>query len=86
MYYRVSKGTTLHGQTSPIGRNLGRVFNFRSGRVHAVHLLWYGEKQLNLKLKTQPKQFLGSLLLYIALPEHSNEVSSNSCYGQLVLT
>jgi hypothetical protein len=77
VYYRVSKGTTLHGQTSAIGRNLGQVFNFRSGRVHAVHLLCYGVKLPKLKLKTQPKQLFGYLLLDIALPEHSNEVTSN---------
>ncbi len=50
------------------GRNLGRVFNFRSGRVHAMHLLCYGVKLPNLKLKTRPKQLLGYLPLDIALP------------------
>ncbi len=50
------------------GRNLGRVFNFRNGGVHAVHLLCCGVKLPNLKLKTQPKQLLGSLPLDIALP------------------
>jgi hypothetical protein len=34
----------------------------------AVHLLSSKAKQPNLKLKTQPKQLLGSLLLDIALP------------------
>jgi hypothetical protein len=50
------------------GQNLGRVFNFGSGRVHAVHLLYYGVKLPNLKLKTRPKQVLGSLPLHIVLP------------------
>ncbi len=50
------------------GQNLGRVFNFRNGRVHAVHLLCCGVKLPNLKLKTRPKQLLGSLPLDIALP------------------
>jgi len=36
--------------------------------VHAVHLLCYRVKLSNLKLKTQHKQLLGSLLLDIALP------------------
>jgi hypothetical protein len=38
------------------GQNLGRVFNFRNDRVHAVHFLCYGVKLPNLKLKTWPKQ------------------------------
>jgi len=53
------------------GQNLGRVFNFRYGRVHAVHLLCYGVKLPNLKLKTLPKQLLGSLLLDVVLPVQS---------------
>ena len=39
------------------GRNMGRVFNFRNGRVHVVRFLCYGVKLPNLKLKTRPKQF-----------------------------
>ena len=50
------------------GQNLGCVFNFRSGCVHAVHLLCYGVKLSKLKLKTWPKQLLGSLPLDIVLP------------------
>ncbi len=50
------------------GWNLGRVFNYRNGRVHAVHLLCCGVKLPNFKLKTRPKQLLGSLPLDIALP------------------
>jgi hypothetical protein len=53
------------------GQNLGQVFNFRNGRVHAKHFLHYRLKLPNLKLKTRPKQLLGSLPLDIALPEQS---------------
>jgi hypothetical protein len=52
----------------PTGRNLGQVFNFRSGHLHSVHLWCYLVKLPNLKLKTRPKQLLGSLSLDIALP------------------
>ena len=51
------------------GQNLGQVFNFRLCRAccthHAIVLI---TKQPNLKLKTEPKQLLGSLLLTFALP------------------
>jgi hypothetical protein len=50
------------------GQNLGRVFNFRSGCVHAMRLFCYRVKLPNLKLKTRPKQLLGPLPLDIALP------------------
>ncbi len=36
---------------------------------HTMHLQPSVAKQPNLKLKTRPKQLLGSLLLVIALPE-----------------
>ncbi len=51
------------------GQNLGRVFNFKSGHLHALHFWRYQVKLPNLKLKTQPKQLLGSLPLVIALPD-----------------
>ncbi len=50
------------------GQNLGRVFNSRSGRVHAIHSCCYWARLPDLKLKTWPKQLLGSLPLDIALP------------------
>jgi hypothetical protein len=50
------------------GRNLGRVFNFRFGHLHAKHFWYYEVKLSNLKLKTWPKQLVGSLPLVIALP------------------
>jgi hypothetical protein len=50
------------------GLNLGRVFNSRSGCMWARHLFCYEAKQPNLKLKTRPKQLLGSLPIAFALP------------------
>jgi hypothetical protein len=50
------------------GQNLGRVFNFRFGHLHAEHFWCYLVQLPNLKLKTQPKQLLGSLPLVIAFP------------------
>jgi hypothetical protein len=47
-------------------QNLGRVFNSIRSCVHDVQFLRYGVKLTNLKLKTRPKQLLGSLLLYFA--------------------
>ncbi len=38
---------------------------------HAMHLPHSIEIRPNLELKTRPKQLLGSLPLYIALPEES---------------
>ncbi len=58
------------------GQNLGRVFKFRSGRAHVAHLLCYAVKQLNLKMKTRPKQLLGSFPLDIALPCLQNTLNS----------
>jgi hypothetical protein len=50
------------------GQNPGRVFNFRSCHFHSAHLWRYRVKLPNLKLKTRPKQLLGSLPLDIAFP------------------
>ncbi len=50
------------------GRNLGRVFNSRSGCVGVMQLHCSETKLPNLMLKTRPKQLLGSLPLDIALP------------------
>ncbi len=49
------------------GQNLGRVLNFRSGRLLAATFLVILVKLPNLQLKTRPKQPLGSLPLVIAL-------------------
>ena len=50
------------------GQNLGRVFNFRSGHLHALTILVLSVKLPSLQLKNQPKQLLGSLPLVITLP------------------
>jgi hypothetical protein len=50
------------------GRALGRVFHFRGGCMHTMHLLPSFEIPLNLELKTRPKQLLGSPSLVITLP------------------
>ncbi len=55
------------------GQNLGRVFNFRSGHLHAAQFWCYRVKLLNLKLKTGPKQLLGSFPLVIALPDFTHK-------------
>ncbi len=49
------------------GQKLGRVYNFRNGHLHTEHFGRYQVKLPNLKLKTQPKQLLGSLPLVIVL-------------------
>jgi hypothetical protein len=58
---------TYHGQTAANRTNLSRVYNFRSGHLYEMQFLVLAVKLPNLKLKTQPKQLLGSLLLVIAL-------------------
>ncbi len=50
------------------GQNLGRVFNFRSGHLHAAAFLVSSVKLPNLKLKTRPKQLLGPLPLVVVPP------------------
>jgi hypothetical protein len=55
------------------GQNLGRVFNFRSGRLHAATFLALSVKLPNLRMKTWPKQLLGFLMLIITLPNRETE-------------
>ncbi len=50
------------------GQNVDRVYNFRSGPLHAATILVLWVKLPNLQLKTQLKQLVGSLSLVIALP------------------
>ncbi len=51
------------------GQNLGRVFNFRYGRVCTTCTSYITTKQPILNWKTRPKQLLGSLPLAFALPK-----------------
>jgi hypothetical protein len=53
------------------GQNLGRVFNSRLGHACVCCAIAYITKQPNLKLKTRPKQLLGSLPLTFTLPSKS---------------
>jgi len=57
-------------------QNLGRVFNYRSGSMFALQLLCTKAMRSNLKLKTRPKQLLGSLPLETALPGIGDEAAS----------
>jgi len=57
------------------GQNLGLVFNFRNDRVHC-----YSVKLHHFKLKTQPKQLLGSLPLDITIPI---TIHDSPCYNFL---
>jgi hypothetical protein len=50
------------------GRNLGRVFNSRLGHACMDHAIVHITKQSYIKLKTRPKQILGSLPLAFVLP------------------
>ncbi len=59
------------------GQNLGRVFNSRSGRMRAMHLCCFEAKGPNLKLKTWPKQLLGSLSLAFAPPAYTIDDTNN---------
>jgi hypothetical protein len=69
------------------GCNLGRVFNFRYGCVPAIHLRCYEVELPNLKLKTRPKQLLGSLRFVIVLLDMVNGMahSLDSPLLQMVL-
>jgi hypothetical protein len=51
------------------GQNLGRVFHSRLRRTCIGHAIVHITKQPNFKLKTGPKQLLGSLPLAFMLPE-----------------
>ncbi len=51
------------------GQNLGQVFNSRLGRACICRGIAYITKRPNLKLKTRPKQLLGSLPLAFTLPD-----------------
>jgi len=70
---RVSPGMVMPVDMDKLklrGPNLGRVFNSKLGRafVYAICYIAYITKWPYLKLKTQPKQLLGSLPLAFVLP------------------
>ncbi len=56
------------------GRNLGRVFYSGLGRACIGRAIVHRTKQPNLKLKTRPKQLLGSLPLASVLPGGAPEM------------
>jgi hypothetical protein len=62
------------------GQNRGRVFNFRFGYLNAEHFWCYQVNLPNLKVKTLPKQLLGSLPLVIALPNLAHLVGANALF------
>jgi hypothetical protein len=68
------------------GQNLGGVFNSRSGCMCAMHLCFYEAKQPNLKLKTWPKQLLGSLPITFALSALKIMARSLSTLGNLTIS
>jgi hypothetical protein len=55
------------------GQNLCQVFNSGLRGACIYHAIAHIMKQLNLKLKTWPKQLLGSLPLAFALPARGLE-------------
>ncbi len=70
------------------GRNLGRVFNSRSGCTHTMYFNPCKAKRPNLKLKTWPKQLLGCLTLDIVLPATTQVLAGayqrEATYGTLL--
>jgi hypothetical protein len=65
-------------------RNLGRVFNFRRGRLHGALVWCYRVKLPGFKLKTRPKQLLGYLPLDIVLPIKFFFIAIDSLATQLM--
>ncbi len=61
------------------GRALDRVFNFRSGCMHTMHLLPSAAIQPNLELKTRPEQLLGFLPLVISLYASTCNIFPSNC-------
>ncbi len=59
------------------GQNLGRVFSSRRGCMCGTHLFCFEAKLPSLKLKTRPKQLLGSLPLAFALPDRCHPAPKN---------
>jgi hypothetical protein len=55
-YYKSHRKRCWHGRT---GLNINRVFNYRNGCIHDIHLLCSVSKRPNLELKTLPRQLIG---------------------------
>jgi hypothetical protein len=67
------------GKLKLTGQNLGRVSNSRLRRACTCCAIACITKRPNLKLKTQPKAHLGSLLLAFALPGSAVVEQSARC-------
>ncbi len=66
----------IHDQKLKLtGQNLGLVFNYRSRRMLTTRLLPSLPKLPGLKLKTRPKQLLGSIRLTFTLTETADRLS-----------
>ncbi len=74
----------MHGQTLANRMKPGRVFNIRSGHLHADACLASFVKLPNLQLKTWPKQLLGYLPLDIALPGLLNELCMKATVDKMI--
>ncbi len=72
MHRDLFQGQTDRGlfmdKLQPTRQNLCRVFNFRSGHLHAATFLVLPVKLPNLQLKTRLKQLIGYLPLDSPLP------------------
>jgi hypothetical protein len=66
--FKINFRTSTMDKLQLTGQNLGRVFNYKSDCMSAMHLFCYEAKQLNLKLKIRPKHLLGSHPLAFKLP------------------
>jgi hypothetical protein len=64
----VNYNCKVKGKLKITGQNLGWVFSTRFYRACLGHAIVHVTKQLNIKLKTRPKQLLGSLPLAFVLP------------------
>jgi hypothetical protein len=76
----------IHEQNLKLtGQNLGLVFIYRSGRMLTTRLLPSLPKLPGLKLKTRPKQLLGSLPLAFSLTKTAYRLSPFLKHGCQVI-
>ncbi len=66
-FFSVPATSEVMGRLQLTGRNLGQVFNSRSGCMRDMQLLYFEAKLPNVMLKTRLKQLPCSLPLEIAL-------------------